>query len=319
MKAAVLHQFGDAPRYEDFPAPVSQEGERLLTVKAASLTNIARMWSQGSHYDGYQTLPVVVGVDGVGLTEDGRRIYTGGSRLPYGMIAEQTVVPQAFGVPIPDAISDAVAAALPNASLSSWLPLEYRAQLQAGETVFILGATGVSGRLAVQIAKHLGAGKVIAAGRNAASLEALRDLGADAVVSLDQSDSAVLEALAKATGGQVNIVLDYLWGHPAELLLTALTGHDTSAENNRVRYISIGEMAGATAAVRSAALRSSGIEIYGSGGGSVSYEAIFKTFPKLWALAEAGQLTMDVECVPLADVEAAWQKEPHGKRTVFVP
>ena len=321
MKAAVLHAFGEAPHYEEFPDPVAEQGEQMVTVKAASLTTISKAWAIGSHYDGYKQLPVVCGLDGVGVLENGTRIYTGGSRQPFGMMAERTIVRQSFGASIPDAVDDVTAAALPNPALSSWLPLAYRAQLKPGETVFILGATGIAGKLAIQIAKHLGAGRIIAAGRNRTRLEALREIGADSVVPLDLPDSALTDTLVReALTQRFDVILDYIWGHPAEVLINALTGHDTMAENARIRYISIGSMAGPTAAVPSAALRSSGLELYGSGGGSVSYSAIFETFPKLWALAAEGNLTIETQAIPLADVEQAWgQQDTAGRRMVFIP
>src|SRR5213076_3132445 len=144
--------------------------------------------ANGSHYDRHRELPVVVGVDGVGVLDDGTRVFCGGSRSPYGMMAERTVVSRVRCLPIPAGVDDDTAAALPNPALSSWLPLIWRARLKPGETVLILGATGVAGKLAIQIAKHLGAGRVLAAGRNRDVLKTLPDLGADATIALDQPD-----------------------------------------------------------------------------------------------------------------------------------
>ena len=188
MKAAVLHALGKPPRFEDFPAPQPRQGEVLVQIKAASLKNIDKAMVSGSHYDSHRELPAVCGVDGVGALEDGTRVYCGGARPPYGMMAEQTVVSRAWCLPVPEGVDDSTAAALPNPALSSWLPLVWRAQLKPGETVLILGATGVAGKLAVQIAKHLGAGRVVAAGRNRQVLETLPDLGADATIALSQPD-----------------------------------------------------------------------------------------------------------------------------------
>src|SRR6266508_6663616 len=162
MKAAVLQALGTPPHYADFADPTPHEDEVIVQVRAASLKNIDKMMASGSHYDSYQALPVVCGVDGVGTLEDGTRVYCGGPRAPYGMMAERTVVPRAWCMPLPDQLDDLTAAALPNPALSSWLPLVWRAQLKPGETVLVLGATGVAGKLALQIAKHLGAGRVVA-------------------------------------------------------------------------------------------------------------------------------------------------------------
>jgi NADPH:quinone reductase-like Zn-dependent oxidoreductase len=318
MKAVVLNQLGKVPRYEDFPDPIPVDGEVLVKVKAAALSRISKSRASGSHYDSYRMLPAVCGVDGVGLVEDGTRVFFGGCRPPYGTMSERTVAPKARCGPIPDGVDDLSAAALPNAALSSWLPLAYRAKLQRGETVMIMGATGVAGKVAIQVAKHLGAGRVVAAGRNEQILKTLSNLGADEVISLVQKDEDLLEAFAQeASRHPFNVVIDYVWGHPAEVLMTALTRHDLLAEESHIRYISIGSVAGPTTSVPSAALRSSGLEIYGSGGGSVSFKAILETIPQMWAVASSGKLRIDVEGVPLADAEQAWVRDETGRRIVF--
>ena len=161
----------------------------LVRVKAASLKNVDKMMASGSHYDRLPDLPCVCGVDGVGLLDDGTRVYCGGARPPFGMMAERTVVSRAWCLPVPEQVDDVTAAALPNPALSAWLSLVWRAQLRPAEMVLILGATGVAGQLAVQIAKHLGAERVVAAGRNRRVLTTLRDLGADATIALESFGS----------------------------------------------------------------------------------------------------------------------------------
>jgi NADPH:quinone reductase-like Zn-dependent oxidoreductase len=321
VKAAVLHTLGKPPRFEDFPDPHPSPDEVKVHVKAASLKNIDKAMARGAHYDSHSKLPVVCGIDGVGVLDDGTRVYCGGPRPPYGMMAEQTVVSRAWCLQIPDGVDDFTAAALPNPALSSWLPLVWRAQLHPGETVLVLGATGVAGKLALQIAKHLGAGRVVAAGRNKQVLETLPDLGADAIIALDQPDQELTAAFVReASHKSFDIILDYLWGHPTEVLLGALTGHDLKAESSRIRLMEIGEMAGPTISLSAAALRSSGLELYGSGGGSIPHTAIFDAFPQLWALAASGKLRIDTEPVPLADVENVWQRQDlPGRRLVLIP
>jgi NADPH:quinone reductase-like Zn-dependent oxidoreductase len=321
MKAAVLHAFGAIPRFEDFPDPEPGPDEALVRVTAASLKNVDKALATGSHYGSDGQLPMVCGVDGVGVLEDGTRVFCGGARKPYGMMATLSVVPRAWGIPVPEGVNDFIAAALPNPALSSWLPLTWRARLKPGETVLVLGATGVAGKLAVQIAKHLGAGRVVAAGRNESILQTLTSLGADATIALNQSDEDLASSFRReALREHFDIVLDYVWGHPTEILLAALTGHDMKAESRGVRLIEIGETAGPTIALPADALRSSGIEISGAGGGSVPHSVIFDAFPKMWALASSGELHIDIERVPLADVESAWQRNDlPGRRIVFVP
>src|SRR5262249_33878164 len=309
MKAAVLRALGRPPRCEEFPDPQAGEGEVLVHVKAASLKNVDKMMAGGSHYDRIAKLPCVCGVDGVGLLDDGSRVYCGGARPPYGMMAERTVVARAWCLPVPEQVDDVTPAALPNPALSAWLALVWRAQLRPGESVLVLGATGVAGQLAVQIAKHLGAERVVAAGRNRRVLTTLVDRGADAIVSLELSDQDLNGAFVREAGSKgFDVVLDYVWGHPTEGLLEALTRHDVRGAASRTRLVEIGEMAGPTIALSAAALRSSGLELYGSGGGSVPPEAMFKAFPVVWALATAGKLHITTERVPLTDVESAWQR-----------
>ncbi len=320
MKAVVLHEFGKPPRYEDFQDPVPAEGEVPIKVRAAALTRISKSRAGGLHYDSYRKLPTVCGVDGVGELENGSRVFFGGCPPPYGTMAEQTVAPKAWCGPIPDGIDDVIAAALPNAALSSWLPLVYRAGIQKGETVLILGATGVAGKVAIQVAKNLGAGRVVAAGRNEQILQTLPNLGADAVISLNLSDQDLAKAFAQeASEHRLNIILDYVWGHPTEVLVSALTRHDLMAEESRIRLISIGSLAGLVASIPSAALRSSGLEIYGSGGGSVAHQAIVQTIPQMWALAVSGKLRIDTTPLPLTDAEEAWNRQESGSRIVFLP
>jgi NADPH2:quinone reductase len=238
------------------------------------------------------------------------------------MMAEYTVVSRAWCLPIPDGVDDVTAAALPNPALSSWLPLVWRAQLKPGETVLILGATGVAGKLAIQIARHLGAERVVAAGRNEQVLKTLPDLGADAIIALDQPDQVLTAAFVReASHKNFDIVLDFLWGHPTEVLIDALTGHDLKAQSSRVRLVEIGEMAGPAISLSAAALRSSGLELYGSGGGgSIPHTAIFETFPQMWALAASGKLRIETEPVALADIEKAWQRQHQaGRRVVIIP
>lgn len=317
MKAAVLHKFGEAPRYEDFPDPVPEDSEVLVHMKASALNRINKSRAAGSHYDSHRQLPVVVGIDGAGLLKDGTRVYCGGPRSPYGTMSELTVVSRYM--PIPETVDDLSAAALPNTALSSWLPLEYRAKLQRGETVVILGATGASGMVAIQVAKYLGAAHVVAAGRNESVLKTLGDLGADSTISLALPDKELAEAFSAASSKHpFNVILDYVWGHPAEVLMSSLIRHDLMAEEDRIRMVSIGSLAGPDATIPSAVLRSAGLEIYGSGGGSASFQAIVETMPKLWSAAAAGKIKIDVMPVPLADVERIWEEKETMGRFVFV-
>jgi NADPH2:quinone reductase len=323
MKAAVLHKIGEAPKYEDVPDPKSSsDQEMVIHVKAAAIKNIEKMIASGSHYDSVDHLPMVMGFDGVGVTEDGRRVLAGS---PQGMMAEKAVVPKAFVVPVPDELDDATAAALLNAGLSAWFGLSWRAKVKQGDSVLIMGATGVAGKMAVQLARYFGATYVAAAGRDPEALQRLSELGADEVISLAQPDDVLKAAFTNlAQKHPLDAVLDFIWGHPAEVLLDALTGHDLDAEAHVTRYVQIGEMAGARISLAAATLRSAGIELYGQGGGSVPKEEMGKlltdVIPTLIELAVQGKIKVDTEVVPLRDVEQAWSRSDlHGKRIVLVP
>lgn len=318
MHAAVLHKFGSAPRYEKFEDPVARDGEALIKVLAASLKQIDKGMASGKHYASFRELPAVCGVDGVGTLETGERVLFGGCRHPFGTMAEKAVAPRVFCFPLPDGLDDATAAALPNPAASSWLPLKWRAQLKPGETVLVLGATGAAGKLAVQIAKILGAGRVIAAGRNPQQLEVAKSLGADVTIQIDEPGKNPVEAFAAVAKDGIDIVLDYLWGAPTEALIEALTGHDLAAEPRTTRLIEIGSMAGPAISLPGAALRSSGLEIYGAGGGSVPKMAIFEALPQILQYAAQGHLKIETKKVPLADVETQWNRN-EDRRVVFIP
>jgi NADPH2:quinone reductase len=186
--------------------------------------------------------------------------------------------------------------------------------------VLILGATGVAGGLAVQIAKRLGARRVVASGRNASGLEAAGANGADATISLEQDREALVEAFRKeiAENG-VDVVLDYLWGAPAEAVFGAMLMKGAELAAKRTRYIQIGESAGKTIALPASVLRSSGVEILGSGFGSVALTDISKVIADFFSEAAKKPFVMKTEVVPLRDVEAAWTRKEDATRIVFRP
>lgn len=323
MKAAVLHAFAAAPRYEDFPDPTPAPEEIVLQVQAVALENIDKALAKGTHYASRQflpQLPAIVGLDGIGLRDDGQLVGFGGIRPPYGAMADNVVIPKTHTVPIPAGVDAATAAAVPGSTLTSLFPLKWGAKLQPDETVLIQGATGFAGKLAVQVAKHLGARRVIGTGRHEAALQSLRALGADAVIDLKQSDETLLEAFRQEAGESgYGVILDFLWGHPTELLIQALVPQHLSFAKQHIRLVQIGEMAGATLSLAADALRTSGLEIMGAGGG-VTPEAIAEGTRQVWEWIQAGKLQADIEQVPLQDVENAWTRtDVPGKRIVIMP
>lgn len=322
MKAAVLHKLGEAPKYGDFASPIiSEENQILITVRAASVKTLDKLRASGLHYASHTDLPEVVGVDGVGLLEDGTRVYASGLT---GMIAEEALIDKNRYTVLPANINDTTAAALPNAVMGAALALKYRAEMKAGDTILINGATGVTGKVAIQIAKYYGAKRIIATGRNTDSLQLLSELGADEIVSLRQEDIDIIDIIKGIHARYpINVVIDYTWGHPAELIITALKGGGLHGMTSKVRFVTVGSMAGEEITLSSATLRSSAIEILGSGIGSLSKEVMEMQYseiiPEMMQLAAEGKLTIDTVTEELKDIEAAWHKNiPAGKRLVIL-
>jgi NADPH:quinone reductase-like Zn-dependent oxidoreductase len=318
MRAAVLHKLGQSPRCEEFSDPTAGEGEVVVHVRAAALKPVDRQMAQGTHYASPRVFPVVCGSDGVGVLPGGERVYFG-ARPPYGAMAERTVVKRAFCFPIPDGLDDTDAAALPNPGVSAWLTLVHRANLKPGENALILGATGVTGRLAVKIAKILGARRVVAAGRNAQVLSELLHQGADATIRLDTSDGELRDAFLR-TGGDAGfqVVIDYVWGHPVEVFLSAITRNEFANITSEIRLVQVGESAGATISLPAAVLRSTAISIMGTAGIPPS-DVLLDAIQQVMTHGAKGNLRVDIEAVPLAEIESAWVRNESGKRLVVIP
>lgn len=319
MNAAVVHAFDAPPRYASFTDPIPQEGEVLVRVTAAGLHPIVRALANGTHYGSTGKLPFVPGVDGVGRLEDGARIYFGVTRSPFGTFAERAVTSRGMYLALPDGLDDVTIAAIANPGMSSWVALTRRAGFVAGEKVLILGAAGTAGRLAVQIAKHLGAGFVLAAARSRDGLESLKELGADAIIPLDLERPALVSSFRRAwadTG--LDIVLDYLWGDPAEAVLEAISQKGLQQRTARIRYVQIGESAGHAISLSGATLRSSDLELLGSGFGSASIDDIFRALAQFLQFAAERSLKINTKPVALRDVETLWTSA-ESARLVFLP
>jgi NADPH:quinone reductase-like Zn-dependent oxidoreductase len=318
MRAAIVTAFDTPPCYTGFADPVAGEGEKLVTVTAVGLHPIVKSLAGGTHYGSTGELPFVPGLDGVGKLEDGSRVFFGMARSPFGTFAERSLASW-MCIPLPDGLDDATAAGIANPAMSSWAALTGRAKFVAGESVTILGATGVAGKLAVQIAKRLGARRVTAAGRNPQALETLKELGADAVIPLGQEDDSLVTAFRSEYAKEgVDIVLDYLWGHPAECLLDAIS-QKGSRKAARVRFIQIGASAGTSIRLEAAALRSSGLELLGSGLGSASLEQLRAAVQEFFKSAAAQPFAFKMKTAPLSDVEKLWNSSEQGTRLVFHP
>jgi len=311
MRAAVVDAPGQAPKYQSFSDPQPAEGESLIRVKAAGLHPVVKAIAAGQHYSASGIYPAIPGIDGVGTLEDGRRVYFGFVRKPWGTMAERAAARK--HIPVPDGLDDFSAAAIVNPGMSAWMSLE-RAEVAAGETVLIMGATGVAGQLAIQVARSMGAKRVIASGRN---VEAIADAKVDAVIALGQQEDAVVEALAAEAARGIDVVIDYVWGRPAELVLEALAKGFRPESTHRTRYVEVGSSAGANITLPGATLRSIDFTLMGSGFGSAALDRILAAIPTLFELAAKGVLTVAVEPVPLSKVEEAWNRVEKGRRIVF--
>lgn len=308
MKAAVLREYG-VPRFEEFDEPSPAEGAEMVELLAASLTTLDVRAAAGGHPMSPRQLPVVCGVEGVGRTADGRRVYVGAPVPPYGTMAQHVPADPSRLFDVPEGLDDAVAAALGNAGWAAWLPLSWRAGLIPGERVLILGATGVVGRLAVQAARLQGAGMVVAAGRDPAALAETTDLGADATVQLDSGDD-LTAAFTRAAGGPVDIVLDYVGGQP----LAAALG----ASATGVRMVQVGDAADPQLRVPAALLRAKGVSLFGFVPRLAGPQAMADSYAQLAAHVLAGRLRVEVERHPLAEVAAVWGRRSR-RRIVLVP
>jgi NADPH:quinone reductase-like Zn-dependent oxidoreductase len=310
MRAAVVTAPEATPVCADFPDPEPRPDRAPLTLGGAGLHPAARGQAAARHYTGGHAYPLVPGIDAVARAGDGRLVYTGLARSPWGTMAERLVTP--FEVELPPGADPLAVAAGMNPAISGWMPLiGHRKETGGLGTVLVLGATGMSGGLAVRAALSLGAGQVIAAGRDHEALERLRDLGAVTVPLTTPAPGAGATALATAIAEtQPTLVLDYVWGPVAEAVFAALgrAGGDGEATD----YVQIGSLAGAQAALPAAVLRSRRLRIRGSGRGSVSMAEMAAEFPELIARFADGTFDAPYTRYPLSRVGEAWA---HAGRT----
>lgn len=321
MKAAVVDRPGGVPEYRDVPEPVTGEGEVLVTVEAVAVENVDRAIVAGTHYTAgpfQAALPAIPCFDGIGRLPDGTLVGFGGLKPPAGALAERVVVPAAYTAPIPEGIEPAIAATL--SSAISAMSMRTAGGLSEGETVLVQGATGVAGRLAVQIARLLGAGRIVATGRDDAALASLTGpdgIGADATITTAVGDEELVEAYRAQAGDGYDVVIDYLWGRPTELLARALTP-ESFALPKPTRLVQIGEAAGPDLRLPAAALRTSGLELYGAARNLAAGMA--EAYGQVVEWIRGGELAVDVTTMPLSRITEAWQRtDLRGSRLVIVP
>ncbi len=313
MRAAILDEFGATPRFGAFDAPSPAPGHVVVDVAAAAIHHLDLHKATGTFYTGPPPLPSVVGSDGIGRLPSGRRVYFDASVAPYGSMAEQTLVPEDAVFEVAESVDDATAAALGNTGLGAWLALAWRSGLQPGETVLVLGATGACGSVAVQAAKLLGAGRVVAAARASERLERLLDRGADAVVELDAHDD-LPAALRDAARGEVHVTVDTLWGEPA------LAAMQIAARFGR--HVEVGNLAGLEIDLKAPAIRSASLDLRGFSVAHPPPDVRREGFLTLTEHAARGDIVVDLERYPLADVQTAWDAQREatgGVKRVLLP
>ncbi len=316
MRAAVVAGPGAGPVCSDFPEPEPMPGQESLELVAAGVHRVTKAIAAGQHYGSEHRYPLVAGVDAVARTADGRLVFTGFPRAPWGTMAERLVTP--FSLEVPQGADPLAIAAGVNPGMSGWFALTAH-QEEHGEigVVLVLGATGMSGSMAVQSAFALGAQRVVAAGRDPEALARLSARGAT-VVSLGTGDPA--DAMAAAIGDEApSLVLDYVWGPVAEATFAVL-GRRGLAEDEEggITYVQIGSLGGLEAALPAALLRSRRIRIIGSGAGSVSTSRMMAELPRIMRLIADGVLEAPSTAYPLERVADAWGHSGPG-RAVIVP
>lgn len=308
----MIREIGALPEVADVDEP---SGE-VVEVLAAPLNPIDLAVSRGILATGHPELPYVPGCEAVGRRRDGRLVWIFGGafgRTRNGGMAEHASIGDATAIEVPDGADPAVAAGLGIAGLAGWLPLAWRAPLQGGESVLVLGATGAVGLVAVQTAKLLGAARVVAAGRSAAGLERAAALGADATVRLDAGDlvAAFKDAFA---GDGPSYVFDPVWGAPVAAAIQAAAP--------RATIVNLGQSAGPTAELASAAVRFKNLALLGHTNYAVPEDELTEHYHRLVGHVTSGAIVFDVARIPLDDVAAAWQRQADGAggaKLVLVP
>ena len=309
MKAAILRSFDAPPAVENIPEPIPSQDQILLQVQAASVHPLIRAIAAGRHYASPKQLPVTLGLDGVGQLLSGDRgadrVYFGPLRPPFGALAEQVAVPRTQCTPIPAGLDASLASAIVNPGLAALLPLSWRANVQPGESVCVLGATGAAGQLAVRLAKLLGAGRIVAVGRQVSVLAALRQAGATDTLALAPGMDLV-QAFTQAAGDGFDVMVDYLWGEPTQALLTSIARAKFAKE---MRLVQVGEMAGPEVRVPGSLLRSTGLSISGFGlraNGMAPRAVEAEAIGRLMQHLASGAITVQTRTVGWGEFAAAW-------------
>jgi len=317
MRAAVIERYGDPPVVREVPPPEPADGTVLIQVAAAPLNPVDLAIANRRFYGPSPPTPYVPGREEIGRVlagsgaQHGSRVYFEVDGA-HGSFAEQSLTSASLLTDVPEGVSDAVAACLGIPALAAWLGLEWRAQLRAGESVLVLGASGALGTVAVQAAKILGAGRVVAAARSADGRRRATELDADATVELN-NDNGLTERFTQAAGGELDIVIDPLWGAPGLAALRAL----------RVggRLVQLGQAAGPEVALPSSLLRGRQLTILGHTNFAVPWKVKAEAFRTMAEHAAAGRLKLEHETLPLEQAPEAWRRQASspGRKLILTP
>jgi len=299
IRAALVREYGQPPEVESIPAPEPVDGGTAVEVLLAGVNPVDLAIASGKFDAGAPPLPYTAGLEGVGRTADGRTIWFDQVLFPTGSLAERAVIPEGGGVELPEGTAPGDAIGFGIAGSAAWLGLEWRGGLAAGETVIVLGASGAVGQVAVQAARMLGAGRVVAAARSEAGLERVRRLGADAVVSTGEDD--LTKALQEAAGGGADLVLDMLWGEPALAALKAMNPHG--------RLVQVGNSAAKTTEIPAGILRGGSWSILGHRNFWAPREERARVFQLMCRHAAKGELELETEVRPLAEIGEVWEAQ----------
>lgn len=323
MPAAVLREHAAPPEHLSRPVPRRGPGQALVRVMAAPISPLDLLCASGTSYFGAPQLPYIPGTQGVGLVMEadglapGQRVWftcDAGMKPGDGSMALYCVIDESSALVLPDEVETDLAAALGLSAIAAWMALTWRGHLQAGEQVLVLGASGAVGQVAVQAARLLGAGRIIAASRDEIGRTRALTLSADATVDLTGDDvDEISRRIAAACDGPLHLVIDPVWGIPAEAAVRVLASEG--------RLVNIGSAAGPTARFESATVRSRLHNILGYTNNALTHEQKAQALAEILTHAAAGRCTVERETVPLAQVAEAWQRQAAfaRRKLILVP
>ena len=323
MPAAVLLQHAVPPEYLQWPVPQRGAGQALIRVAAAPISPLDLLCASGKSYFGPPALPYIPGVQGIGLVVEADKLTPGqrvwfscdaGMKPGNGSLALYCVIDEGAALVLPPEVDNEAAAALGLSAIAAWMALTWRGQLQPGEQVLILGASGAVGQVAVQAAKLLGAGRVIAASRSEAGRNQALKRGADAAVDLNGEDVAeISRRISTACEGPLHLIIDPVWGVPAEAAIRVL--------GSEGRLVNIGAAAGPSVRFESAILRSRLHHILGYTNNALDGKQKAEALRQILAYAAAGRLSVERETLPLSRIKEAWERQASvaHRKLILVP